>query len=176
MCWKLLSSCEILKTISTSDDVFLSSLHCVALPAAAVWPCERNNNILRLLFRVKVAYYYAFIASCFQLCLLGVKELDSTEMEDKRIQQLFFMVRITTSYLSLSFFFFFFIWITAVTVVTLTVMIWVRIAHKTSALTAHLSFIRGWPKPARKYRGMRFPWPPGMLSHHMYELQSALQC
>lgn len=57
----------------------------------------------------------------------------------------------------------------------LTVMIWVRIAHKTSALTAHLSFIRGWPKPARKYRGMRFPWPPGMLSHCMHKSQSALQ-
>lgn len=60
-------------------------------------------------------------------------------------------------------------------VTALTVMIWVRIAHKTSALTAHLSFIRGWPKPARKYRGMRFPWPPGMLSHRMHKSQPALQ-
>lgn len=62
-----------------------------------------------------------------------------------------------------------------VTVTTLTAMIWVRIAHKTPASTAHLSFIRGWPKPARKYRGMRFPWPPGMLSHRMHKSQSALQ-
>lgn len=62
-----------------------------------------------------------------------------------------------------------------VTAATLTVMIRLRIAHKTSALTAHLSFIRGWPKPARKYRGMKFPWPPGMLSHSMHKSQSVLQ-
>lgn len=49
-----------------------------------------------------------------------------------------------------------------VTVTTLTVMVWVWVALKTSTLTAHLSFIRARPKPARKYQGMRFPWPSGM--------------
>lgn len=46
----------------------------------------------------------------------------------------------------------------------MTAVIRVKIAHMTLALTAHPSFIGGWPKPARKCRGMRFPWPPGTLT------------
>lgn len=62
-----------------------------------------------------------------------------------------------------------------VTVTTCTVMVWVRTARKTCAVTAHLSFICGWPKPPRKYRGMRFPWPHGKLFRWMHKVQTALQ-
>lgn len=59
-----------------------------------------------------------------------------------------------------------------VTMTTCTVMVWVRTARKTCAVTAHLSFICGWPKPPR---GMRFPWPHGKLFMWMHKVQTALQ-
>lgn len=64
---------------------------------------------------------------------------------------------------------FFLLYITkkSVTVTSLTVVVHVRFAWKTPTSAAHLSFIWGWPKAARKCRGMRFPWPlVGYLSAH----------